>query len=93
MSMQTGYDPIVFAATPIDKNGRNIPVLNASLIAAAHLVLIAGANGVSIAQQFGTQDEIEQAHTSFERLMVQHWSEFRKMWLKPSTTCNTQQIA
>ena len=80
MSMQTGYDPTVFAATPSDKRGKNIPVLNASLVAAAHLVLIAAANGVSIAQQFGTQSEIEQAHTSFERLMVQHWSEFRKMW-------------
>jgi len=80
MSMHTFYDPVVFDNTPKDNQGQDIPVLNASLVAAAHLLMQAGARGLTLAKLYGTQSEIQQAHLKFEVLMVNHWAAFRKMW-------------
>ena len=80
MSMPTFYDPDVFAKTPVDKQGQDIRVLNASLLAAAHLFLCAGARGVTVAKLYGTESEVQEAHVKFEVQMVNHWSAFRRMW-------------
>ncbi len=66
MSMPTFYDPVVFAQTPVDKQGQDIPVLNASLLAAAHSFLCADARGLTVAKLYGTQSEVQEAHMKFE---------------------------
>ncbi len=72
---------------PPSKQGNNIPVLNASHLAAADVVLRASANGFTLAKMCGSQEQIKEEHKTRERLMVEHWEAFRTMWSQYYVRC------